>query len=264
MLVFQCLDEFLAHAVGRAQLQFLLLVIELVDRSGFGAGEFDRPRHDGRQHCCHVERRVDRLADLTEGLQFLDRACEFAGALTQLLEQSGVLNCYDSLIGEVLNEVYLLAGERTHFLAINYDCTDERIFLQHRNGEKGPRAGHFDERNKPRGSCVSGFIPDVGDVLQLVRRYKPSKSIIIPPRDHCLAASLCPALHRGESGGKPKRTAIVKQQTAEFRLANARGVRQHRRKHRLQFTRRCTDDLQYLRGCRLLLQRFGQVICALA
>ena len=66
MLVSQCCDQFLAHPVSGAQLQFRLLLVELVDRTGFGAGEFDSPRNDGGQHGCEVERRVDRLADVAE------------------------------------------------------------------------------------------------------------------------------------------------------------------------------------------------------
>ena len=50
------------------------------------------------------------------------------------------------------------------------------------------------------------------------------------------------------------------QRVAEFGIANANSVFQHRVEDRLQIARRTRDDLQHLRGCRLLLQRLAQII----
>src|SRR6516162_4577187 len=49
-------------------------------------------------------------------------------------------------------------------------------------------------------------------------------------------------------------------QYAELGLADARGILQHSLEHRLQLPRRRADDLQHLRGCRLLLQRLGELL----
>src|SRR5262245_20533592 len=46
------------------------------------------------------------------------------------------------------------------------------------------------------------------------------------------------------------------------RPADARRVLQNRPEHRLQISWRAADDLQYLRRRGLLLQRFGQFLCA--
>src|SRR5262249_25516482 len=48
--------------------------------------------------------------------------------------------------------------------------------------------------------------------------------------------------------------AIAKVQCTELRFANARGVREHSVKDRLQLARRTGDDLQHLRCRRLLLE----------
>src|SRR6516165_11839704 len=58
--------------------------------------------------------------------------------------------------------------------------------------------------------------------------------------------------------------AIVEQQIAETRLADLRRILQHRLKDRLKLTGRRADDAQHLRGSRLLLKRFAQIIRALA
>jgi hypothetical protein len=49
-------------------------------------------------------------------------------------------------------------------------------------------------------------------------------------------------------------------QNTEFRLADARGVFQHRLEHGLKVTGRAGDDAQYVRGGRLLLERIAQLV----
>src|SRR5262245_36277204 len=51
---------------------------------------------------------------------------------------------------------------------------------------------------------------------------------------------------------------IVEPQHAELGVADTGGVLQNRIKHRPQLARRARDDLQYLRGRGLLLQRLGK------
>ena len=51
---------------------------------------------------------------------------------------------------------------------------------------------------------------------------------------------------------------------AETCVANPYRLFQHCREHRLKIARGAADDFKNLRRCRLLLQRFGKVGCALA
>ena len=51
---------------------------------------------------------------------------------------------------------------------------------------------------------------------------------------------------------------------AEIRLANSGCVFQHGVEDRLKFAGRAGDDLEHLRGRRLLLQRLGEIVGALA
>ena len=88
---------------GRAEHEDAVLVVELVDDAAVGAGEADGVRHDGREHLLEVQRRGDRLADLAERLQLLD-------AVLQLLEQPGVLDGDDRLVGERLQQRDLLVA----------------------------------------------------------------------------------------------------------------------------------------------------------
>ena len=54
----------------------------------------------------------------------------------QLIEQPRVLDGDDGLRGEVLNQLDLLVGEWPHFLAVDDDCADQLIILEHRHGDK--------------------------------------------------------------------------------------------------------------------------------
>src|SRR6202790_1629017 len=58
--------------------------------------------------------------------------------------------------------------------------------------------------------------------------------------------------------------AIVEQDVAEFGFANPQSVREHRLKYGLHIARRSADDPEHLRRCGLLLQRFAEIVGALA
>jgi len=77
------------------------------------------------QHRLQVESRpADHLEHVCGGSLLLQRFAEIGGALAQLVEQSGVLDGDDGLTGEVLDEIDLLFGERTHFGAKDRDRTN--------------------------------------------------------------------------------------------------------------------------------------------
>ena len=46
-----------------------------------------------------------------------------------------------------VHQLDLLVGEGTNFLAINGECADQFVLLQHRDGESRPYAAKFDGRN---------------------------------------------------------------------------------------------------------------------
>src|SRR5262249_5154248 len=61
-----------------------------------------------------------------------------------------------------------------------------------------------------------------------------------------------------------KSDSVVEIKRAKLGFADARRIGQHGFKNRLQLARRTGDDLQHLRGRRLLLQRFREIRRALA
>jgi hypothetical protein len=73
VLVRDCRDQFLAHAVSRTQPEFALRFIEYVDCTGLGAGKLGRLGDDRGEHGLKVERGGHRLSDLAKRAQFADR-----------------------------------------------------------------------------------------------------------------------------------------------------------------------------------------------
>ena len=67
-----------------------------------------------------------------------------ADLAAQLVEQPRVLDGDDGLGGEVLHQLDLLVGERTHLLAIDDDGADQLVLLEHRHGEHGASAAELD------------------------------------------------------------------------------------------------------------------------
>ena len=93
-------DHVRGHSVGRAQLELAAGLVEHVDHAGLGAGKLRRLGDNGVEHGLQVERGVDRLGDLAERAQFLDRLRELARARLHLVEQPHVLDRDHRLVGE--------------------------------------------------------------------------------------------------------------------------------------------------------------------
>src|SRR5262249_60083433 len=80
---------------------------------------------------------------LARHLELAALVLEFSSASTQFGQQPSILDGYDSLGSEVLNQLDLLVGERSHLLAVNADHANELVLLQHLNGHKGSGTAVF-------------------------------------------------------------------------------------------------------------------------
>ena len=78
-------DDSVVHSIRSAQPEFLGVLVKYVDRAGLGPRELGRLCNDGGQHGLQVDRRVDRLGDVAERAQFLDRLRQLGGPLIDLL-----------------------------------------------------------------------------------------------------------------------------------------------------------------------------------
>ena len=68
------------------------------------------------------------------------------------------------------NQIDLLVGERTDFRAVDDDCADQLIVLDHRDGEYGPITGEIDGGDD-KGIALDVGVRrlDVGDMGHLLR-----------------------------------------------------------------------------------------------
>ena len=228
-------DHLLAHAVGGAELEFLPLLVEHVDRAGVGARELHGALHDGGQHLFEVERRVDRLRDLAERLQFADRAGEIVGARAQFVEQAHVLDGDDGLGGEILHQLDLLVGERPDLLAVNDDRADQLVFLQHRHGQQRARAAEFRRwvtRALPR-TCPRSERP--AWCATMASRGEPGAGSNTPRSlSNSLSAGGTPRWRHRREPGSPSNRNIWPNLASQIRDC----VLQHGLENRLQLARR--------------------------
>ena len=65
----------------------------------------------------------------------LQRLGEVVGALSQFVEQAGVLDGDDRLLGEIAHKLDLFVGERPDFRTVDDDDADQLVILQHRHGD---------------------------------------------------------------------------------------------------------------------------------
>src|SRR5258707_441514 len=94
----------------------------LKNRAGMGTAEGNGRFHERVEHSLQIEgRTADHLQHVSSRGLLLKRFAEVVGALVQLLEQAGVLDGDDGLLGEVAYQIDLLVGEGTHFLPENRD-----------------------------------------------------------------------------------------------------------------------------------------------
>src|SRR5262249_48028960 len=63
--------------------------------------------------------------------------------LAQFVEQAGILDGDDGLVGEIDDQRDLLVGEWANFLAIDDDSADHLVLTKHRYGDVRPRTAEF-------------------------------------------------------------------------------------------------------------------------
>jgi len=78
--------------------------------------------------------------------------------LPQFVEQPRVLDGDDGLSGEVLQQRYLLVGERAHFLPKNGKRADHFLVFQHRHNHQGANVADFDAGRSDRFAGEKGRV----------------------------------------------------------------------------------------------------------
>ena len=87
----------------------------------------------------------------------------------QLAEQPRVLDGDDGLSGEVLHQLDLLVGERTHLLAVNDKCANEFVFPKHWDNQCSSHSSQINCRYTTRVPfCVSATFNNIADVNGLL------------------------------------------------------------------------------------------------
>src|SRR5262249_26022289 len=97
-----------------------------------------------------VENDLQIKSGAADDFEHVGRSRLLLQGFTQFVEQPRILDVDDGLGGEVLHQFDLLVGERSDFLAVDGDRSDQLIFSQHRHDEKSASARKFHQRNHTR------------------------------------------------------------------------------------------------------------------
>ena len=83
-------DEFRSKQVSGAHAEYLAVLIELIDQSAIGPGQFGCMDHDGLQNVLQIKRRVDGLNRVAERADFVERPLQRLGPLGHFMLKSGM------------------------------------------------------------------------------------------------------------------------------------------------------------------------------
>ena len=212
-------------------------VVVAIHHAEPGFANARRVRQHGLEHRLQLAGRArDTLQNLGGRGLLLQRFGEILRALAQLLEQPCVLDRDHRLGGEIPHQLDLLFGEGTHLLAVDGDCADQIIVLEHRHDEQRPIACKLGTGDRHRIALdVASLCPDIGYVDDVLRHGGVPKAGARTGTDYWIAPPhIQPCLRRVVLGDETERVAFAQEEVAELGFANARRVRQHGLEHRLQ------------------------------
>ena len=235
----------------------IFAVLVTIDRRLVRVTQTSGRGHHGLEHGIKIERRAaDDLQNLAGRGLIFQRFLKIIGARPQLSQKSRVFHGDHGLRGKVFQQGDLLAGEGTHFLAVDVDHAQQGVVLPQGHGQRGARAAEIDDRP------AVGFAPLIGFVRFHIEAMNDPLSGAQPCR-RCARSVIrrVPGPVGGQGcgdgpiGGGMEALAIKGRQESEIGLAQPHGLFQHRIEHRRQIAGVGVDDLQHL-GCRgLLFQR---------
>src|SRR5262245_23951378 len=131
------LDPLLGYAVDRSQAD--QLSVDHRDDTDFRLAELLCSCPDDFEYGLDVGRRA------RDDAQHLGGGGLLLQGFAQLVEQTRVFDGDDGLVGEALDQLYLLLGKGPNLLPVDGEGADQVIFLEHRDDEKRPEASQIDE-----------------------------------------------------------------------------------------------------------------------
>ena len=224
------------------------LAIETENESPAGPAQPSRTFGDRFKYRLEIERRAaNDLKHFRGGRLLLQRFAE-------LVEQAGILDGDDGLVGKVLDQLDLLVGKGPDFLPVYGERADQFVLFKHRHQQTRAYSSKFD------GGDMRSRIS-----VALLRHQRRERRLWSPPCDRqefpdrnesqqaslaCLGKRRWRVKRRNEA----QTVAIPAIDIAELGVTDADGILQHAGKYRLEIAGRAGNDLQHFRGGRLLLQ----------
>src|SRR5262249_24755996 len=182
---------------------------------------------------------------------------EIIGTRLQLIEQSHILDRDHRLVGEGVDQLDLLVGKGLHRSPRQRNDADRATLAQQRHRKRGAKSGSL----LNVGVGIFGIGQDIGHV-HAVPLHQGAPDDAPAPRLVGHVPEILVEQRRRETVARHVivSVAFLAGDGGHVRLAELRGRLGKRIEYRLQVEGRAADDLEHIRGGRLLLQRFAQLV----
>ena len=185
----------------------------------------------------------------------MERFGEIAGARLHVIEQPDVLDGYDRLLSEGLQQRNLALGEQSGGSPCNRDPTDGIAVTQQRHSHDTSIGRHLCEAQ----AGIAGLCLHVGDLGNGAMQYRAAGGGVLAwrPRQHPLK-DFQSFSAQTVATGEMDELAVEPHHEGELAATQPHRAFSDRVEHRLDVSRRARDDPQNIAGRRLVLERLGQ------
>ena len=230
-------------------------VDEPLERTLVGATQSNRGLRQRVEHRLQIESRAaDDLEHIGGRRLLLQRLVEFRRAGLHFLEQAGILDGDDRLVGERPDQIDVFVGERLDLGTAQHEHADRTSLSHQRHAQHRPEPDPV-RRLQERVFRVGKHVGHLHDLV--IEQYPPLHGAA--SRRQALVLGVRQPIGREiVVSGVVVAFRLLPSDCGHIRLAKLRGRLGERIEHCLQIERRAADDFQHVRRCRLLLQRLAQ------
>ena len=230
------------------------MLVELIDRTGLGAGQLGRLCNDGGQTVSRSSVELTAWLTSPSARSSSTERPSSVVLIAQLVEQTNVLNGDDGLVGECGDQLDLLVAERPHRVTLQNNDADGHAFAHQRNRQHGSHA----DRLWLRPSIHILHLP----IRQQHEWLRPSTMArpAIEPRPRGRGCSFHVRLELWRKPVDRNEVNTIASCTTNcclIRLTQFGCRLDQRVEHCLKIEGRAADDLEHVGGRGLLLQRFA-------
>src|SRR6516165_10576742 len=208
-----------------------------------------------------IEHRAKMARRGVDDLQYLGGRGLLLQSLARLGKEPRVLDRDDRLHGEVLQQRDLLFCEGADLLPVDREVAEHHLIFKQRHAKRASRTTEIDDRASVWLALSIGLrIHHIDDVYDPLTCKNPGGSRAGTKLWRVALQIIDIGARHAQRADRVKAFSIINMQHAKGGLAKARRFFEHCVENRREVAGRAVDDLQYLGGRGLLLQRLARFV----